>query len=91
MKYTTVQPYPCDYSEFEQCYFNTGSAVIIDPATGAQATDPATGIPLVVDPETGGAIPDPAQVSAPSSPLISNTMLLLYGLAAIIGYKFLYR
>jgi len=90
MKYTAVQPYPCDYSEFEQCQFNSGQAVIIDPATGAQATDPATGVPLVVNPETGGAIPDPAQVPAAPAPVISSTMLL-YGLAAIIGYKFLYR
>jgi hypothetical protein len=85
MKYTMVQPYPCEFSEFEQCQFNTGLAVVIDPSTGAQATDPATGAPLVVDPETGAAVP--SAIPEPAASFFSSSALL-YGVAAVLAYKF---
>jgi hypothetical protein len=85
MKYTMVQPYPCEFSEFDQCQFNTGFAVVIDPATGQQAIDPTTGTPLMVDPETGAAVP--SAIPEPATSFFSSSAFL-YGVAAVLAYKF---
>lgn len=70
-----VGPYPCDYSDLEQCYIDTGSPVVIDPATGQAVTPPVS---TSGDTEPTTPAPTPAPVAQPS-----NITPWVIGLAAI--------